>query len=1206
MAVRLSTSDHPRTFHSRPRARRPVSVIILSAALLASACTTGDSRRYSFGAAPEATLAPGVDPHKARTPLADIEPKPVQPVRPDSLEPVSQRAAEQIRKTRTLIAEQRYTEAAIELERALRYDPNHPDIHRTLALLHWEAGNVDRAKTHATKAIEGNPDDAAAHYVLGRCLAAAQLDQDALLQYRTALLCSDLNRDAATAGLVHFYLADTLAAGGYLEAALEQYDAFEQTAPATDGTKTEGATAPRSPERVATARARANLLEQLGRFGEAADALGPVAAAADAEENLRLRHARLLLRAGRLDEARRAALTLPLNHDEGVDLLLEIHTAAGHPERIVDDLSERIAAAPRDAKLVLRLADALSRLNRLADARHQLEAFLARQDDGGDVRLALVDTLARLPDLGAALRAAADGVEKNASRAADFEAKISAYAKDDGAVQALLEPTGGGASPATLFLQGSLARRAGRAGQAETLLTEAWRRAPEFAPARIALARLYLSRFRYDDALEAAKRKDADTPENLELELVLGETYDRLDDVRNAELHCNAAVQLNRADKRALLALARLYNRTDQRLRAQRQLQVLLEKDPNHEAARELLAYTHLADGKLDVAITQIEELGRRAKSPLVKARCAAFLSQAHQQDRETYRRTLLDAMAQHGEDATTWLAIAQSYDEEPDLGKKREACRRALAAEAENEEAAIGVIDTSRRLLDFEEAIRLLESLLRRRPNRDVWRLGYAERSPGHGEYWPGLIELYWDVQDHDAALSLARTAEGRVGLDDSFRKRYRQAIIDTLRFARREDELVTQLTTWKDAEPDDTTWSVLLADAYLRANKAAQAIPLLRSIYESTPRWPMLANLLQALVNADQHDRAKQYLLDWLQNDPESDEALSRLALIEADAGRVDDAVELIRNRLLRTLDREQFQTILLSVLSQADRHGEASDFAERLMETVQSLARAGHGQEEAVLDHSPTDEERIRLPNEPFTADRLENRVLGLRFLQVSLDFAAKDYRSAQQRLAEWLDAARDPRERYEYLNRLAISHRLGGDEAKAGEFLARALLLRPDDMTLNNDIAYAWIDRGERLNEAERMIRHSLSRAPRQSAYLDTFGWLQYKRGSFAEAAKWIGRARNNRIADDPVILDHLGDVQWRLGKHNEAIELWEAAVKAANERTESETVSEDEKRVRADAPGKLEAARAEREPAVAPLAKPEAANGSTEPQAKQAD
>ena len=128
----------------------------------------------------------------------------------------------------------------------------------------------------------------------------------------------------------------------------------------------------------------------------------------------------------------------------------------------------------------------------------------------------------------------------------------------------------------------------------------------------------------------------------------------------------------------------------------------------------------------------------------------------------------------------------------------------------------------------------------------------------------------------------------------------------------------------------------------------------------------------------------------------------------------------------------------------------------------------------------------------------------------------------------------------------------------------------------------------------------MIRYALWRSPRQGAYLDTYGWLLYKKGDFAEAKKWLLRASRTRAGGDPVVLDHLGDTCWRIGESEEALEHWTAAIEAAQARLrEDAIISADERRVGNNTQGKIDGARAGRPPAVAPLAAPP--SGDDEPE-----
>jgi Tfp pilus assembly protein PilF len=662
-------------------------------------------------------------------------------------------------------------------------------------------------------------------------------------------------------------------------------------------------------------------------------------------------------------------------------------------------------------------------------------------------------------------------------------------------------------------------------------------------------------------------------------------------------------------------------------------LQVLLDRNPSHESAREILAYSYIEDGKRDVAMQVFEDLARKATTPIVRARCQAVLEQARRQtpDMEAYRNTLIEAVKEYGGDATTWLAIAESYRDPQsgyaglgtDLTGLREAYRNALAHDPDNDQAAIGLIHTSQRLLEFEEAARQFETLLKRRPNRHAWRLGLSNRRPG-------LIDYYWWTQNYDAALTLAQSALARNDLDDVWRLRYRVALVETLRQSRQDAEALKLLRQWAEPELKSTfwhgvfrstisgtlgwlvqgegatgrtfqrwsealrieqaPWSQILADEYLRQGENEQAVAIWETLRLSAPDdLRVTLSLIETLRATERYTRASQLILDWLANDPENDDVIDLLVSVLAEARRTEDALELCRNRLLHTFDRQRLQNRIIAVLAQAERFDDCLDYIESLIDEAMGVLTSNHPGKTAPGTVTASPEALLRLPNEPFTMEGLHERITGLRQRLATVLIAAKDYRTAESELNEWLESTRNPDDRFAYLRRLAACSLFQGKGDAAAEAQTRALLLRPDDVSLNNDVAYAWIDRGVRMQEAERMIRYAVSTQPTQTAYLDTYGWLLYKKGQFAEAKKWMLRAVGAVSEADPVILDHLGDCFWRLGERSNAIEYWKAALAALSQRPEEELQTEDRRRVKDVTPEKIRAATEGKDPPVAPLA-----------------
>jgi len=1104
-----------------------------------------------------------------------------KPQRPDSIAPLSERSTAQMAKARQLLAEQRITEATLALDRAARFDPNHPEVHAALASLHWQAENIERAKTHAVRAIEANPDLSEAQFIIGRTAAAGGDHPAAIRAYRTALLCSDVDRDPGLKAFVNYYLAESLAAEGYVNAAINAYESFATAAKSIK----EGAATTPSSSSVTTFLPSAQesmsvLHERMGRYGQAADALRLVAQAKPNDTALAVRYARLLAKSGRPDEALAATRAIRPVDRTVLDLLAEIHAASGHPERIIDDLRELRGQQPNAEEVVQALADALVRADRSPDAVSELRLYLTEHPDAHSIRLRLVDRLTEQAAWDDVLRQIVEGIQRPGAPRADYEKKMLNLAQSDAVVVQLLDEKRDSTDDfASAYVRGWIAQAANSPARAESLLKRSIQLDAAFIPARVALANIYLKGLRYDDAIIVATRNLEQAATDANLEFLLGTVHERLDQLEDAEVHFRAATQLDRASAEASFELAKVYRRLGRANLAQRQLQVLLEQHPSHEGAREHLAAMFVKDGKLDAAIEQCAQLKRLVEHSPALARCETIVDPQLRRDPEARRTLLREAIAEQGADANTWLAIADTYDSNDAL-ERQHAYLKALEIEPENEDAAFRLAEVEEQLLNYEAAATRFEHLLKRRPNRHAWRLE--------------LIDIYSVVQDDERALALAEPLANEDGLSLPELRDYRLRVISSLRRMKRDDEIMRRLQAWAEADPDQPEWSNWLADEFVQRKDPVSAVPILERLSRGgRSEIAILGRLADALVKSGRYERAAQLVLDRVDEDPESDGGVWMLAAVLEDGKRDAAAIELVRNWLLRTENREAFQDLITERLRASKRYGEAIEWIESLIDEVLTHLRASAEGDRRRREPLGADDVALQ-PNEPYSVPTLHNRLETLRVqLGISM-IAAKEFRDADQRITEWLDDAREPAIRARYLWLLGTSQRERGDEAQAAETFRRVLLLQPDNVSLNNDVAYGLIDQGIELELAERMIRFAIWRAPREAAYLDTFGWLLYKKGEFAEAKKWLRRSHHARATKDPVILDHLGDVCWRLGESADAQQHWTDAVELIQQRAaENDLRSADERRVKDGTPRKVEDAKAGRAPAVAPLAQPPA-------------
>lgn len=116
---------------------------------------------------------------------------------------------------------------------------------------------------------------------------------------------------------------------------------------------------------------------------------------------------------------------------------------------------------------------------------------------------------------------------------------------------------------------------------------------------------------------------------------------------------------------------------------------------------------------------------------------------------------------------------------------------------------------------------------------------------------------------------------------------------------------------------------------------------------------------------------------------------------------------------------------------------------------------------------------------------------------------------------------------------------------------GISVARGLFAeQPDSVIRLNALGYALIQRPEGLEEGYRLLWRGFNFGQQDYAVVDSLGWAYYLYGHFEQARALIERANDLSVADpNAEILDHLGDVYWRLNRREDAREAWRNALNA---------------------------------------------------------
>ena len=123
---------------------------------------------------------------------------------------------------------------------------------------------------------------------------------------------------------------------------------------------------------------------------------------------------------------------------------------------------------------------------------------------------------------------------------------------------------------------------------------------------------------------------------------------------------------------------------------------------------------------------------------------------------------------------------------------------------------------------------------------------------------------------------------------------------------------------------------------------------------------------------------------------------------------------------------------------------------------------------------------------------------------------------------------------------YYARSLLYDKLGNDRAAEAD-LRTVLRSQPDNVDALNALGYVLANNNRSLDEAYRLIARALVLRPDDPAILDSMGWVLYRQGKHEEAALRLQRAFALYPNDE--VAAHLGEVLWMQGKRADAEKIW---------------------------------------------------------------
>lgn len=438
--------------------------------------------------------------------------------------------------------------------------------------------------------------------------------------------------------------------------------------------------------------------------------------------------------------------------------------------------------------------------------------------------------------------------------------------------------------------------------------------------------------------------------------------------------------------------------------------------------------------------------------------------------------------------------------------------------------------------------------------PAIDHWQQ-VALRFPGKAEPLYALTDLYTRQEQYAKAIDILQQMEQLSGPSEEISTEQMRLHL----LAGQCDKALKEAEQMARLHPGDLRLTVRLADAQLQCGHDEEALHLYRTVLDADPLHPQAR--LSMMAYAAAYGDTLSYTLQvdsLLMCDAipcsQKVEALRRLIAVTSSSPSPNDTTAVAdTTRLLplmrHLVEHEPYEPGGLELYAQYlyahKLKSQAIPILQRLLQVQpeHSAARMTLLGEAATRQQS---DEVMRLcqGGVESTPQVLEfHFYLGVSYL--SADRPADALAAARGGIAQI--ATDSDAELVSDLYALAgdASHTLGLRDSCYQAYEA-ALRHNPDNLSVLNNYAYYLSEEGHDLQHAEEMSHRTVVAEPTNATYLDTYAWILYALGQYTQARIYIDQAMQHGGNEEPVLLEHCGDIYYRSGDAKAALSYWQQA------------------------------------------------------------
>ncbi|MGA2823084.1 MAG: tetratricopeptide repeat protein [Bacteroidales bacterium] len=419
------------------------------------------------------------------------------------------------------------------------------------------------------------------------------------------------------------------------------------------------------------------------------------------------------------------------------------------------------------------------------------------------------------------------------------------------------------------------------------------------------------------------------------------------------------------------------------------------------------------------------------------------------------------------------------------------------------------------------------------------------TEKNPDNLDYYYQLAALYLSTEKYSDAVKVYDKIENKVGISEeiSLQKEKIYLLLNDLPKAQHELEILVE------AYPENTHYLSILAEFFMNNKMQDKGLETYRKIQQADPENPYV----------------HMSMADYYRKNGEKQKAFEELKKGFANPNLdIDSKVNILLaffnvNQLPEDSKAMVFELtrILISVHPNDPKaHSIYGDF---LVQDKKNEEAREEYLKVITLDSSKfiVWEEILRLDLVLEKYDHLveySKRTIELfpdqpdpylfagigRYQQKKYEDAVKDFNHGLKLVAD-NDVLLS--EFYMYLGDAYHSLKDTSESDKAYE---KSLSIKNDNAYVLNNYAYYLSLRNHDLEKAETMSKKAVTLDPKNSAFQDTYGWVLYKLQRYDDARTWVGKALEDKDSVSAEVMEHYGDILFKLGDAGQALEYWQKA------------------------------------------------------------